>query len=215
MKKSKRIAVLAAAACMVLSSSVWAAGGMAAESNMTQPRVSTAADTVRTGTSTKDIVKKSDELAESYNMRGLYYAGQKEYGQAQENFRMAVSTAETKENKEIYLNNVAMTYNRLKQYPKALETIEAVLKQTPNSVSALDTKGDTLISLKRYEEAAGCLTEAILLKPDVGTWYYNRGRAYEGLGQPDKALKDYQQAVSLPGDYRNEATARIKALQVK
>jgi tetratricopeptide (TPR) repeat protein len=49
----------------------------------------------------------------------------------------------------------------------------------------------------------------------VGTWYYNRGRAYEGLGQKDKALKDYQQAVSLPGDYRNEATARIKALQVK
>jgi tetratricopeptide (TPR) repeat protein len=45
------------------------------------------------------------------------------------------------------------------------------------------------------------LNNAIKLQPDDETYYYNRGVAYDNLGQYQSAIKDYNQAIRLRPDY--------------
>jgi len=150
--------------------------------------------------------------AADYNLRGIYYARQSAYELAKQDFIKAISLEQDKKQRNTYGNNLAMTYNRLDQYGQALDTIEPVLMNAPDFTSALDTKGDILINLHRYDEAESCLTYAILLEPNTGTTYYTRGRAYEHMGKTDKAVKDYKMAVQLSGDYQKEAAERLDAL---
>jgi tetratricopeptide (TPR) repeat protein len=152
--------------------------------------------------------------AEDYNTRGLYHARQKAYGLAEKDFQQAISLAQDARWRNIYSNNLALTYAYMGRYALALTMINDVLVQDPGLANALDTKGDILIGLKRYEEAESCLTNAILLSPGVGTPYYNRGRAYEGMKQMDKAVQDYRKALVLPGDYQKEARQRLHELKL-
>lgn len=150
--------------------------------------------------------------AADYNLRGIYYARQSAYELAKQDFIKAISLEQDKKQRNTYENNLAMTYNRLGQYGQALDMIEPVLMNDPNLTSALDTKGDILINLHRYDEAESCLTYAILLEPNTETTYYTRGRAYEHMGKTEKAIQDYKVAVQLPGDYQKEAAERIEVL---
>lgn len=159
------------------------------------------------------LKEHSNQKADEYNMRGLYYARQQAYEQAVQDFLSAQSLAETQSKRDSYTNNLAMTYKAMGKYELALDTINTVVTMEPDMVSALDTKGDILISLKQYAEAESYLTQAILLNPDIGTSYYNRGRVHELMGEKNKALADYRQAVSLPGDYQKEALEKIKEMQ--
>jgi Tfp pilus assembly protein PilF len=42
-------------------------------------------------------LKKSDDLADNYNMRGIYYARQRSYEQAKQDFQTAISLSKDKE----------------------------------------------------------------------------------------------------------------------
>jgi tetratricopeptide (TPR) repeat protein len=58
-------------------------------------------------------------------------------------------------------------------------------------------KGDKLFEDKKYQEAIAVYDEFLKLKPTHVKSIYNRGRAYEELGQFDKAYTDYQAALEL------------------
>ncbi|NRT73614.1 tetratricopeptide repeat protein [Clostridium beijerinckii] len=58
----------------------------------------------------------------------------------------------------------------------------------------------TLIDDKKYKEAILKLNKAIELSSQDAEAYYNRGFAYEGLGELDLALKDYKTARKLYTD---------------
>jgi tetratricopeptide (TPR) repeat protein len=45
------------------------------------------------------------------------------------------------------------------------------------------------------------LNNAIKLQPDDETFYYNRGVAYDNMGQYQSAIKNYNQAIHLKPDY--------------
>ena len=154
----------------------------------------------------------SELSASDYNMRGIYRVQQQAYEQSKQDFLMAISLAKTQDERNLYTNNLAMTYKNLGQYDLALKAIDTVLANAPNLIPALDTKGDILISMRHYDEAESYLTNAILLNPNIGTSYYNRGRAYEAQGEKDKARADYQQAMTLPGDYQKKAKDKLQQI---
>jgi len=156
---------------------------------------------------------KSDFVAEGYNETGLTYARQHFYELARENFAQAVALAETKAKENLYNNNLAMTYKFLGNYEEALKIVDKVLDNDANFAAAVDTKGDILIGLKRYQDAVVVLTRAIVLRPGDGTSYYTRGVAREGLKQMTLAKADYKKAVELPGLYQKEAKAALKRLK--
>jgi tetratricopeptide (TPR) repeat protein len=58
-------------------------------------------------------------------------------------------------------------------------------------------KGDKLFEDKKYKEAIVVYDEYLKLNPSHFKSIYNRGRAYEELGQFDKAFADYQTALDL------------------
>jgi tetratricopeptide (TPR) repeat protein len=51
------------------------------------------------------------------------------------------------------------------------------------------------------EETIRCYTEAIRLRPDFATAFYNRGNARYAKGDLDAALKDYNEAIRLKPDF--------------
>lgn len=58
-------------------------------------------------------------------------------------------------------------------------------------------KGDKLFESKKYKEAIEVYDEYLKLNPTHVKSIYNRGRAYEELGQYEKAFKEYQTAWEL------------------
>ena len=58
-------------------------------------------------------------------------------------------------------------------------------------------EGDQLFSQGKYEEAISQYTQYIEYNPDDIKSIYNRGRAYEELGQLDKSMADYEKALEV------------------
>jgi tetratricopeptide (TPR) repeat protein len=56
-------------------------------------------------------------------------------------------------------------------------------------------------------------TSLIQFQPEVPDYHFHRGRAYEALGDVDKALSDYCDAIlsDLKGDYTLQAWAELRA----
>jgi len=61
----------------------------------------------------------------------------------------------------------------------------------------LDSQAINLVGQEKYQEAADCWTEAILLSPTSGSNYSNRGRCYLFLKRYEEALADCQKAIEL------------------
>lgn len=65
-------------------------------------------------------------------------------------------------------------------------------------------KANALSDGKKYTDpikAIEYLNNAIKMQPDDETYYYNRGVAYDNLGQYQRAIEDYNQAIRLQPDY--------------
>ena len=69
----------------------------------------------------------------------------------------------------------------------------------PNQFTAefLLNRGNEKYSKGDFTDAIQDFSEAMALDPKVAPAYYNRGLAYHNLGQHDKAMKDYDQAIAL------------------
>ena len=64
-------------------------------------------------------------------------------------------------------------------------------KKIPFTAKALNRRGDTLLLLGRADEALEAYNAAMPLTPDDAYILYNRGRAYEALGDTEKARADF------------------------
>jgi tetratricopeptide (TPR) repeat protein len=62
------------------------------------------------------------------------------------------------------------------------------------------TAGDAAFQAQNYEAAVAHYTAAIELKPNNALAYYKRGHAYRGMGERQKALLDFKQALELSND---------------
>lgn len=77
----------------------------------------------------------------------------------------------------------------------------------------LFVQGEDLLSRQEYEGASHLFTRYIQLCPDSPRGYYDRGFAYQALGQLQAAEKDFEKAVLLNPNNTDFRWARFKILQ--
>ena len=78
-------------------------------------------------------------------------------------------------------NNIAIAYDQLRDYDKAIEYTRRSLELDPGFGHAYHTMGTVYLDLKDFEQAKHCFEKAIELKWDIGSSSYNLGQAYLGL----------------------------------
>ena len=82
-------------------------------------------------------------------------------------------------------------------YEEALKEYDLALQADPNHIHALRGKARTLMQLNRNDEALQVFNEAIAHEPDFAGTYANRGILYDRMGQYQKAVEDYERALSM------------------
>ncbi len=92
------------------------------------------------------------------------------------------------------------------------------LTATPQGLTAMDwfEKSQALWQDGRYtdpQKAVEYLNEFIRLKPDAANIYYNRGIAYQNLGQHQPAIQDFDQAIRLSPNFAEAYNNRGNAYQ--
>lgn len=85
-------------------------------------------------------------------------------------------------------------------YNQALNEYEAALKEAPDLLPALRGKARSLMQLEKHLEALSVFNDAIDKAPDFAPAYANRGILYDRMGKYEKAIADYDKAVSLDAE---------------
>lgn len=92
----------------------------------------------------------------------------------------------------------AFDFIKEEKYKEAKVEFLKILKVTPSNNPTLLNLGIIEIKMKQYEETVKHLTKVIDSKKyKDGRAEYNRGLAYERLGQKDKAARDYRKSKKL------------------
>lgn len=96
--------------------------------------------------------------------------------------------------------------------PKA-DAVLRGLRSNRDQVDVLMSKGAGLLAEDDAREAIEDLTRAVTLDPENAEAFYRRGLAYTLLGEPDKALADYEQTCALDPDHARAAEKRDEQLK--
>ncbi|MEQ8753174.1 MAG: tetratricopeptide repeat protein [Coleofasciculus sp. G1-WW12-02] len=83
-----------------------------------------------------------------------------------------------------------------------------------NSTNATQSynRGETLLELRRYEDALSAYNRAVELQPDYGEAWLGQGEALLALGKPEAALDAYDKAIQIQREYPEAWKGRGEAL---
>ena len=68
--------------------------------------------------------------------------------------------------------------------------------------------------LKKFNEAINDYSEIIKLDPKDDIAYYNRGMMYIQAGDKNKAIQDFESAISIDKIWKNELGKKIEELKL-
>ncbi len=139
-------------------------------------------------------IELNPEDAYAYCFRGLAYAALKEYDKAIEDYSKAIKL--NPEDAYAY-NNRGIAYYESKEYDKAKTDIEKSLELDPDSGYIYDSLGELLLETGKYDEAIENFTRAIELGCNEIETYEKRAKAYEAIGETEKAEADRKTTETL------------------
>jgi tetratricopeptide (TPR) repeat protein/S1-C subfamily serine protease len=96
--------------------------------------------------------------------------------------------------------SLSIGFRSLKQYEKALATLNKAIQFAPKNASFYSEKARVLIYLKRYQDALSASSQAIELSPRAA-FYNNRGATYASLKNYPKAIADYDRAIAINPEF--------------
>lgn len=107
----------------------------------------------------------------------------------------------------IYYDHIGDAYRALNYLGKAVDYYKQALGLRANDVWAHNGLGLCFLSLKDYESAIKHFKQAVRhSSPKYSIYYFNLGVAHSNLGEHDKAIENYEEALNLdPDDYKTLA----------
>ena len=161
------------------------------------------------GAAEQDVDKpvRSDDVAILFNNIGFAYSDLGDYDQALRYMQRALASREALKNTEGIiqtLNNIGGVYNKRRDYGKALEYFRRSLETVRDKQAKADTLNNialTLLFQRNYAEALDFSGRALELAREIAQrrvlWEAHTiaGRAHDGLGQPEKAYSEFEEAI--------------------
>lgn len=123
---------------------------------------------------------------------GAQHAAQREPDKAVASYSKAIES--DPKNAAAYLKR-AFQYCRLKKFDEAKADYDRAIRLEPKNAKTYRERGCMLGSLRRYHEAIQDFSKSIEINPKMSTPYIDRARAWQALGQPEKARKDLDTAL--------------------
>jgi soluble lytic murein transglycosylase len=126
-----------------------------------------------------------------------------DYDQALNEYQTALDSSNDPDIRATALWGVARDEYAVKNYGRALVTLQQLTSQypaSPNSIRAYFLMGEIFMALERYTEAAQAYTVYLSLRPGVIDAYVQqlRGDAYVATGNDTEAIAAYQAALAAP-----------------
>ena len=87
------------------------------------------------------------------------------------------------------------------QFQQALDSIQQLLLQFPNSLTLYNIQGAIYAGLGQFDGAIDSYKQALKIKPDYADAYNNMGAALQDQGDVEAALDSYKQALKIKPDY--------------
>ena len=167
----------------------------------------------------KDTAGAIQALEKSYSLQPIQYTGLKlaDIYAAIKNPRAIQICDEILARDSSGLNTDALFakgvyYSETKQYVKALEIFDEVIKKEWTIVDAHNEKGIVLFEQKKYDEALKVFTTAATVSNTNADAYFWMGRCYEAMQNTSLAIANYNRALSLDPSF-SEARIRRNTLQ--
>lgn len=159
------------------------------------------AQTINRGTDKEENNTPADMVEskwKEYYQRGIDYKKEKKYEKAIEEFNKALDVIPG-----FWLTFMQLgdANRELKQYEKAIHYYTEAIKKGPDPpfyVTIYQLRSISYAGLQRFQDAMSDITKAIELDPKRSDAYYKRGLYYLlEFDQPERALKDFDRAITL------------------
>jgi lipoprotein NlpI len=151
----------------------------------------------------------NNDLATSYNNRGMAFAATGELDKAIADYSAAIKIAPAYG--PAYLNR-GNVYSEQGKLDAAIAEFDMLIKLFPDYVLPYNSRGAAYYRKGELDKAIADFDAAIRLKPDYGNAFWNRARAYGRKGDRKQSLADFDAAVRFkpkePGVLVDRATAR-------
>jgi tetratricopeptide (TPR) repeat protein len=111
--------------------------------------------------------------------------------------------------------NLALMYDELKKYPKAIETFERAAELEPDNPDVWSHMGNTYYAQREYPKAVDLYRKALQLKPDAGHALYSMGVAFADAGLFREAVNYWKRVASIEPDTElgKSASENVELLQ--
>ncbi len=140
----------------------------------------------------------------TYINRGNVYA---QMGKVQESIKDYTHAVDLDESNGLAYSNRGLAWSSLKRFDMAITDFDKAIALGHDGVDrSLMKRGVLLFGTKDYQGAIDDFTQVIKLMPSYYEAYYFRGQAYQLMGNPEKAQKDFDQARALQQESKKRNT---------
>lgn len=150
----------------------------------------------------KNAVEKDNMNPKTYNMLGMAFLGSGEYEDALKQFQLAQNL--DPDNQDAW-RGLGITYFFTEQYAEAVDALDKALNECRMNVN--NTEYDIMwyraaaeTAMRDYEAAEYTYNALLELEGDQAPIYYYRGDIYCRMNEKEKAIADFDKAVSLEGN---------------
>lgn len=158
------------------------------------------------------MVDYQTEIAREIHALGLELLQASKPREAAMSFRKVLSISPSFPDTGLYLGHCL---HQMGEYQDALQIYDRQLTLTPNSAALWNNRGNTLLELRLYEDAASSYLFALDIFPDLHDARVALGSCYQSMGMIDKAMEACQVVLASAPDHAEAHWNRALLLLLK